>query len=491
MSPTGSVSRCRVVVVAVAFAASLALIVVGAGCAPGRGEIAAPVTELAQQRLGKPVTWRGADVEKDRAVDDAVRRRLARPLDVDGAVEIALVRHPAVQVAFASLGLAQADLVDAGLLANPRLSLGANAALDAGAPAGVDVDIGVEQSMLSLLFLAQRISIAEARRDAARSLVLDVALQVAADARRAFVDAVAAALAARLARDDLDAEEGIVSFLRANVAAGNQTRLDLAVAEARYQQVVVAAGDAEREARLARESLVGALGLWGASSAEQLVVLPEALAAPTRVGAQGLEREALLANARLAARRATLDAEARALGYVDVARFLPDLDVGLGVGIEHHGDLAVGPEVGVGLPIFHQGQGELLRRRSALAQAASSLAQDAIALRMRVRQAALNADNTFLRAAQIETQLVPALAVVVDETERRLNGMLVTPEPLFAARRAAIDGERALVRARRDAWHAVIDVQQLRQGGTPAAVAVVAAAGSASSSPSSHGGGGH
>jgi cobalt-zinc-cadmium efflux system outer membrane protein len=463
----------------------------GAGaCTPSRAEMAEPIAMASQERLGVPVRWRGADAIKDRAVDDAVRRRLSRPLDADAAVEIALVRHPAMQVAFASLGLAQADLVDAGLLANPHLSLGAAAAIEGGTVAGVDVDVGVEQSFLSLVFLAQRTSIAEARRDAARSRTLDVALRVAADARRAFVDAVTSAALARLALADLEAEEAIVVFVRANVAAGNQTRLDLAIGEARYQQAVVAAGDAEREARVAREALLAALGLWGAAAAEQLVKLPEGLSTPTAPRIDDLERTALVQNARLAARRAALDAEARALGYVDVARFLPDLEVGVAVGIEHHGERSVGPEVGIGIPLFNQGQGELLRRRSALALEASSLAQDAIALRTRARQAAVVADNAMRRAAQIEAWWVPALGVVVDEMERRLNGMLVTPEPLLAARRAGIEGERTLVLAKRDAWRAMIDVEQLRQGGTPDS-AVMATTSPAASARPEHGGGGH
>lgn len=486
--------RARRVVAGTASASALwAVVVVGSGgCAPGRAELAEPVAVAAAARLGRPVSWRGADAEKDRAVDGAVARRLSRPLDADGAVEVALVRHPSVQVAFAALGLAQADLVDAGLLANPRLSLGALAAVEAGAVAGVGYDVDVEQSLLSLIFLAQRTSIAEARRDAARSRALDVALRVAADARRAFYDAVAALALASLARADLEAEEAIVVFLRSNVAAGNQTRLELAVGEARYQQAVVAAGDAEREARVAREALLGALGLWGAAAADRIVILPETLAPPTRPAIDDLERTALAENARLAARRAALDAEAKALGYVDVARFLPDLDAGVAVGVEHHGEVGVGPSLGVGLPLFNQGQGELLRRQSALALAAAALAEDAIALRTTARQAAVVADNACRRAEQFEKQLLPVLAVIVDEMERRLNGMLVTPEPLLASRRVAIDGERSLVLARRDAWRAVVDVLQLRQGGTPVKVASPMAAASAASSSPAHGGaGGH
>jgi outer membrane protein TolC len=443
------------------------LTALGVGCVPSRESIADPVAQAAQQRLGRPVSWRGANLDKDRAVDDAVNRRLAQVLSADAAVEIALVRHPAVQVAFSSLGLAQADVVDAGLLTNPRLSLGVAGVVEGGQTSGLDFDVGVEQSLLSLFFLAQRTSIAEARLDAARARALDVALGVAADARRAFVDAVASAQLAQLAHDELEAEEAIVLFLRENVAAGNQTRLDLAIAEVRYQEAVVFAGDAEREARVAREALLLALGLFGPASSLDLVRLPAQLGTPPVAYSKDLESAAVAANVSLSARRASLDAEAKALGLVSLARFLPDLDVGFDLGVEHHGSVAAGPSVGLTLPLFQQGQGEVLRRTAALSLQAALLAQDAVSLRTQARQAAIVVDNTVRRAEQLQRNLVPALSVVVDEMERRLNGMLVTPEPLLTARRAALRGSRALVLAERQAWHAVIDVEQLRQGGTP------------------------
>jgi cobalt-zinc-cadmium efflux system outer membrane protein len=438
-----------------------------AGCAPTRAEIASPVADEARARIGYPVAWRGADAQKDRAVDEAVQKLLSAPLDIDSVVAIALVRHPSVQVALATLGMAQADLVDAGLLSNPRVGFAARSVVDGGTSGEVELDVEVEQPLLTFIFREQRVSIAEARRDEARARAIDVVVAVAAGARRAFVDAVAAHEVAGLARAELDAEETRIVFLRSNYAAGNQTALDLVIGEARYQAAVVAAADAEREARVAHEGLLGALGLWGAAAPDRLAPLPSSLAAPPPPRLDGLERAALTANARLLARRAALDAEARALGYVDVARFLPDLDAGVAFETGHGGEVGIGPAIGVALPVFDQGQGAVLRRQSALALAAAQLAHDAIALRVRARQTAVVADNAARRAAQIQTQLLPPLDRVVDEMERRLNGMLVTPDPLVGARRAQLVGRRELVGARRGAWLAAIDVQQLRAGGTP------------------------
>jgi hypothetical protein len=145
------------------------------------------------------------------------------------------------------------------------------------------------------------------------------------------------------------------------------------------------------------------------------------------------------------------------------------------------------------LPVFNQGQGELLRRQSALALEAASLARDAVLLRARARQAVVVADNAALRAAQIEAQMLPPLARLVDEMERRLNGMLVFPSRVFVARREFLQARRQETEALRDAWLTRIDVEQLRQGSTPSSMSTMSmtsgtsAATSSSSSASTKG----
>jgi len=433
-----------------------------ADCAPSRTEMASPVEQALQDRLQRNARWIGADADKDKDVDARIATLLRQPLTMKTAVEIALVRNPAVQIAYESLGLAQADLVDAGLLSNPRLDLSLQAHVDD--PGSTpELGLGVEMPFLSVLFLAQRTSIAEARRDAARARVVDVVVATAANARRAFVDAVTAASIAQTALLDVDAAETSVVVLRANTVAGNQTPLDLAEEEARYQEALLNAADVERAARVAREELHTALGLVGADASS--LALPSSLPSPKAPDTSTLERDVIVNNLRIAAARAELDSAARALGYASAARFLPDLDVGVEAELGDH--TLVGPTLGIGLPIANLGQGEILRRESAMRQRAAEVQQSAVALRARSRQAAVVVDVGLRRLQQIDTMLLPRHATIVDEVERRLNGMLVFPTTLVAARRGLFAAQQLRARAVRDAWHARIDIDQLVQGGTP------------------------
>jgi cobalt-zinc-cadmium efflux system outer membrane protein len=448
---------------------TLATFVAVVACTPSRQNMADDAARGMPEALRQPVRWLGADADKDRAVDDAVKALLAEPLTLEGAAEIALVRNRRVQVAYESLGLAQADLVDAGLLSNPRLSMALRFHADEPTTQVPGLEVGVDMSFLSVLFLAQRISIADARADAATARVVDAVVATAADARRAAVMASANADAARLMRAELEAAEGTLLLVRQNTQAGNQTPLDLAEEELRYQQMLLSTADAERAAQASLESLKVALGLFGNAGDVTLAPLPS-LPEPgpgAVVDVVALEREALKANLTMAAQRSDLDAAARELGYASIQRFLPDLD--LGVEAEYEGHLDVGPSVGIGLPIMNMGQGEILRRESLMRRQAAMVQQHAVRVRATARQVAVAADISRRRAHQITTAVLPQHLVVVDELERRLNGMLVFPSRVFQGRQNFLAARRQEVMAIATAWQRQIDVEQLRQGGTPMA----------------------
>src|SRR3982750_3677948 len=90
-----------------------ALVVALAGCATlspdgGMDEVRA----IAQQRIGAPAQALGG-------AHGTVEMLLREPLSADGAVQIALLNSPGLQARLAEVGIAEADLVQAGSLRNP------------------------------------------------------------------------------------------------------------------------------------------------------------------------------------------------------------------------------------------------------------------------------------------------------------------------------------------------------------------------------------
>src|SRR5690349_11008032 len=105
-------------------AAAAAAALVLAGCAsfsPDGG--AGKVSELTHERTGQGVTLQRStdDVDSARA---RVGELLKQPLTPEGAVEIALLNNRGLQASFSELGIAEAERVRAGRLANPTFSFG-------------------------------------------------------------------------------------------------------------------------------------------------------------------------------------------------------------------------------------------------------------------------------------------------------------------------------------------------------------------------------
>ena len=102
----------------IALAAGIAI----SGCAtlsPDGG--LAGVREIVGPRVKQDIAKIASGGEPERSAA-TIRDRLAAPLQAEDAVAIALVNSPALQAAYAELGIAQADLAQAGRLRNPGFS---------------------------------------------------------------------------------------------------------------------------------------------------------------------------------------------------------------------------------------------------------------------------------------------------------------------------------------------------------------------------------
>jgi len=88
---------------------------------PRRGLLV--VQELARQRVGHEVRQVRTDDDEAR-LQAEIAQRLAQPLTVDDAIEVALVNNRGLRATYADLGIAEADLVQAGRLSNRRGAIG-------------------------------------------------------------------------------------------------------------------------------------------------------------------------------------------------------------------------------------------------------------------------------------------------------------------------------------------------------------------------------
>ena len=142
-------------------AGALIVAVVLTGCtAPPQDAGFDAVQNTVADRTGAAVQWRGRS-QSDAWIDKAVDQILSQPMSPAAAVQVALLNNWQVQAWLADLGIARADLVQAGLLSNPVLSIGVR--FPDRAPRGTYLQFSADDDLADLLFLSARKHIADAR----------------------------------------------------------------------------------------------------------------------------------------------------------------------------------------------------------------------------------------------------------------------------------------------------------------------------------------
>src|SRR5262245_21640957 len=153
------------------------------GCASvdlraGFPEVRAAVEERAATRI----EWnQGTDL--DQVAADRLRSMLHQKLTVDDAVQVAMLNNRTLQAMYTDLGLAQADLVQAGLFKNPILDAAVFFPLAGVRP---DFQLSVAIELLDALYVPLRKRVAEALFEQTKLLVTGTVLDWVAQVRSAF-----------------------------------------------------------------------------------------------------------------------------------------------------------------------------------------------------------------------------------------------------------------------------------------------------------------
>ncbi len=138
------------------------------------------VETVARDRINKDVTWVRAEGDAD-TIQTTVKKLLASPLSVDDAVQVALLNNRGLQATYAELGIAEADLVQAGRLHNPGFTF---VRAQGGGEKRIERTYTFDFASLIVAPLAMRI---EGRRfEQTKLQVTDEVLRVAVETRRAY-----------------------------------------------------------------------------------------------------------------------------------------------------------------------------------------------------------------------------------------------------------------------------------------------------------------
>ncbi len=428
------------------------------GCASVSGDGAfAPIAQTASDRLHKDVAWARTDAERD-AIAQRVAALLAKPLDADAAVQVALLNNRGLQATFDQLGISQAELVESGRLPNPGFSFGR---LTQGSGVEVDRRIGFDLGRLLTLPVAHRIE--TQRFERTRLEVAQTMLALASQARKAYYDAVATQQTVGYMRQVRDAAEAGAELARRQAQAGNWNKLQQAREQSFYADAALGLARAERTSNAARERLTRLMALWGATTqfqlAERLPELPEAADELPQV-----EQIAMTRRLDVQAARLGTDALARNLGLTRATRVVNVLELGVVRNTYNDAPPQRGYEISLELPIFDWGTAKVARAEALYMQAVNQTAQTAIDARSEVREAYAGYRASYDIARHFRDEIVPLKKRISEENQLRYNGMLIGVFELLADARSQIASVNGAIEALHDFWIARADLDMALVG---------------------------
>ena len=191
-----------------------------------------------------------------RAMESRGSRPSATPaaaLTEDAAVVLALRSNPDLRMLRDQRGIAEGEVVAAGALANPTVAFDLIHLEDWGAQRAWALSLGWEPPQPAVY--AARRAAARAGAEAVDAELAEAAWQIAAAVRAAHASLLAIAEKRALVDREVGARQRIVELVRARVAGGASTRLDLGVAALAVAQV-------ERESdELAAQEIAAAAAL--------------------------------------------------------------------------------------------------------------------------------------------------------------------------------------------------------------------------------------
>lgn len=440
----------------------LCVLLVGlTGCASvnlnaGFSEVGAAVEERAATRIG----WnRGTELDNEAA--ERLRALLRKKFTADDAVQIAMLNNRDLQAIYSDLGVAQADLVQAGLFRNPILDAAVLFPLSGVRP---DLQLTVVISFLDALYVPLRKRVAAARFEEAKLRVTGAVLDLAAQVRRAFHEHQGNEQMLQLRQTIVQALTASWDVSRRLHEAGNITDLDLARDRAAAETSKLVLRSVEIAARQSREHLNELMGTWGEQTAWEIDGrLPDIPAEPAPVN--GLERVALSRSIDLSQARQRVITAGQQLGYDRATAFIPETEAG--VEAEREEGWKVGPVLSVPIPLFDQGQARVGRAAAELRRTQ----QEYYALAVRIRATTRAVRDRMLgardRALYYRDILLPLQERIVNEAQLQYNAMQIGIFHLLRDRERQIETGVAYVEALREYWLARADLLHISAGRLP------------------------
>jgi outer membrane protein TolC len=392
------------------------------------------------------------------------------PLTLDDAVRVALLANPQLRTRYAQLGLSAADVYNAGRLGNPTLSASILFGGD-----GNKTAFGLAQNFTDLLLLPARSRLAKGEFERTKATIGAALIDFSAAVEAAYHRVVGAEQVARMRETIATAADTSAALAQRFFDAGNISRLELELNQVDAQQTQLDLLAAKNAVAAARAELNQQLGLSADHNRWSVV---EQLPPPVAAEDQLTTLQTLAENSRLdldAARREVALLEDN-YGVARRTRLQGDSQIGVDTERETAGARLTGPTLALQLPLFQQGQGNVLRASAQLELSRAALDELRIAISNAVQLAHVRVVNTRAMALRYQQQLLPLRERIVKQTQQQANYMLIGQFELIRAKQQEYNSYQQALESVRDYWLARVELARAVGSRLPSAAQIQPAA---------------
>ena len=381
----------------------------------------------------------------------------------DEAVAIALVLNPAIRAFRKERGVAEGEVVAAGVLPNAELEIAwlfIENFTKSLATSGFDVRLRWSPPRPGER--AARRAQAEARLGAVRAQIADEEWRLAADARKAHATLWGAEERRRLADAALALQERVRRFIRDKRALGDASRLEANLIELEYVETRREREEIVADEERTRQAFNQALGL------PPLAMVP--LQSPSRFAYQPFRVSPAALETVMVERRpdllAALEEYEQAQQQLRLAHIQRIPWFRFGPAYERDGSAEegsvnkLGVGVGIDIPLANLNRGELLRLEAARDKLRETFTAKVHLARAEVAQALLSVRTQERLVRFYEDTVRPALAENAELTEAALELGDVNVLEFVTAQGKVLRGQRQGIEAALNYWKAVFDLER-------------------------------
>ncbi len=407
----------------------------------------------------------GQNIYWDASIQDSfstlsAEELLKKELTGEYAVQIALLNNQNLQAIYENLGIAKAQLAQAGLLKNPIFSFSyrfstLSAVTDL-------IDISLFQNFLEILLIPLKKRLAQAELEATQAMVITQVLDVIAETKIAFYRLQASEQIWNLKKQILLATELSYEAAQRLFEAGNIKDLKVSLERSLFEQAKLEVASWEITVLEAREKLNILMGLWGhqidwkvSSKLTQIPIEEEDFS--------GIENDVIANSVDLKVSFKGVLATAAGFGIDTTKLVFPNLDVG--VSSERDDSVwYVGPAFSLAIPLFDFGQANSAKAQAKIMQEWNQYTALAIEIRSKARSSRFSLLNAYRQSRYLEKVIVPLAEQITHSTLLQHNAMQLGIFHLLSAKREELERKIQSIHMQQEYWISKVTLQTLLNG---------------------------